>query len=187
MSDKETLPEPFGFRAGNSAGAVFPDGHGNIASVDASMFKSAMSKLAAGVSVLTCIDKAGQKMGIVVTSLTSVSLNPPLVLVCIDNRCRMTPALMKGVPFNLHILKSDHGSLAQDFARHCEDKFLHMSQCSEINCCPRLPDVLVFLECYPHQTVVAGDHVVVVGRVVNAAVANHMRPLVYYDRGFTKL
>src|SRR5215471_3970393 len=92
-------------------------------SVSEAAFRRALSQLATGTSIVTTCDQGGHKLGLTATAVTSVSLDPPLVLVCVDNRTRTAAALKADAPFVVHILATTQVSLARHFASCIPDKF----------------------------------------------------------------
>jgi len=135
-------------------------------SVTPDIFREALRRHAEGVTIVTTIDKFGNEMGMTATSVTSGSLDPPLVLVCIDNHSRMLGPLIAGANFIVHFLAADQGHLARQFARSGLDKFEGTSYRLARSGCPRLEGVLASLECVFHTAYACGDHTIVIGRVV---------------------
>jgi flavin reductase ActVB len=150
-------------------------------------FRQALSRLAAGTSIITTYDQDGNKLGMTATAVTSVSLDPPLVLVCVDNRTRTAAALTAGAPFVAQFLGADQEALARQFARPIADKFAGVAYQVTPNGCPRLEGVLASVECFPYQIVPSGDHTIVVGRVIEVQVADKdSSPLIYFRSQFLK-
>lgn len=159
----------------------------NIPSVQAQAFKAAMCKLAAGVSVLTTVDQNGSKFGLTITAVISVSLNPPLILACIDNRSRAIPALAAGKCFNIHILGGAQETTALHFAGSDVDKFKDIDHEINEQGCPRVSGSSAILECVGDKVFPAGDHTIVIGRVFNTVVDEQTCPLIYHQREFYRL
>jgi flavin reductase ActVB len=156
-------------------------------SVSGAIFRSALSRLAAGTSIVTMCDQDGHKLGLTATAVTSVSLDPPLVLVCVDNRARTAAALKAHTPFVVHFLTADQESLAQRFASPNPNKFDGLAHHLTANGCPQLEDVLASVECVPYQLHPGGDHIIVIGRVVGVHVGgDDMLPLIYFRSQFLK-
>ena len=156
-------------------------------SVSGAVFRSALSQLAAGTSIVTLCDQDGHKLGLTATAVTSVSLDPPLVLVCIDNRARTAAALKAHTPFVLHFLAADQESLARRFASPIPNKFDGVAHYLTANGCPQLEDVLASVECVPYQVHPGGDHIIVIGRVVEVHVGgDDLLPLIYFRSQFLK-
>lgn len=172
--------------------AASPQAHGSAAaeratpkSVDSVSFRLALGRLAAGVSVITTVGRGGQKIGLTATAVTSLSVDPPLVLACIGNWSRAIAALEEQAPFIIHLLGAEQRSLAQHFATTQPDKFDSLPHRAGIGGSPRLPAALAWIECVTHALHPAGDHTIVIGRVV-ATQLGHDRaaPLVYFRREY---
>jgi flavin reductase ActVB len=157
-------------------------------SVSGAVFRSALSRLATGTSIVTMCDQDGHKLGLTATAVTSVSLDPPLVLVCVDNRARTAAALKAHTSFIVHFLATDQESLAQRFASSIPNKFDGVAHHLTSNGYPQLEDVLASVECVPYQVYPGGDHIIVMGRVVEVSVGgDDMLPLVYFRSQFLNL
>jgi flavin reductase ActVB len=153
--------------------------------VSDAVFRGAISRLAAGTSIVTMCDQHEHKLGLTATAVTSVSLDPPLVLVCVDNRARTAAALKAHTPFIVHFLAADQESLARRFASPIPNKFDGVSHHLTANGCPQLEDVLASVECVPYQVYPGGDHTIVIGRVIEVHVGDDdMLPLVYFRSQF---
>jgi flavin reductase (DIM6/NTAB) family NADH-FMN oxidoreductase RutF len=156
-------------------------------SIDSAAFKQALGRLAAGVSVITTVGPGGQKIGLTATAVTSVSADPPLILVCLGGWARAVEPLRGGAPFIVHLLGAGQQSLAEHFARSQEDKFAGIAHGLGWGGCPRLSRAIAWIECVPHEIVPAGDHTIVIGRVVALESAGDDAPLVYFQRRFHAL
>jgi flavin reductase (DIM6/NTAB) family NADH-FMN oxidoreductase RutF len=156
--------------------------------VDAAAFRQALSRLAAGVSIITTIGRDGQKIGLTATAVTSLSAEPPLILVCIGNWSQAIAPLEAGAPFIVQLLRAEQLHLAHHFATSQADKFASVAHSVGASSCPRLTDALAWIECTPNQLYPGGDHVIVVGQVVNILLgAEEQPPLVYFGRQFHTL
>lgn len=159
-----------------------------VPGVDSATFRRALSRLAAGVSIITTISQDGQKIGLTATAVTSLSAEPPLILVCIGHWSRAIAPLEAGMPFIVHLLSAKQQHLAEHFATSQPDKFATVPYYLTPAGCPRLANVLATIECLPHQLVPGGDHLIVIGRVVNILLGNDaQKPLVYFRRQFHSL
>lgn len=155
-------------------------------SIAGAEFRQALSRLAAGTSIVTTYDQDGQKLGLTATSVTALSLDPPLVLVCIDRRARTAAALSAQAAFVVHFLAAEQESLAMQFASPLPDKFEGVSYQMTANGCARIDGVLASVECAAYQVVPGGDHLIVIGRVVEAQIGGEdAQPLVYFRSQFT--
>jgi len=154
-------------------------------SVNDTAFRHALSQLAAGTSVVTTCGQEGDKLGLTATTVTSVSLDPPLVLVCVDNRTRTAAALQAQAPFLVHVLAASQSSLARHFASRIPDKFAGVAHQMTASGCPLLEGTLASIECVPYHIYSGGDHTIAVGRVVEVQVSgDEMPPLIYFRSQF---
>lgn len=156
--------------------------------VDGAAFRQALAGLAAGVSILTTVDAEGQKIGLTATAVTALSADPPLILACLGGWSRALEPLSAGAPFIVHLLAAEQQPLAQHFATPHPDKFAGVRHEAALGGCPRLSEALAWIECVPAQLVPAGDHTIVIGRVVGLQSADDARaPLVYFRRRYHTL
>ncbi|MEU6041221.1 flavin reductase family protein [Actinomadura sp. NPDC047616] len=134
------------------------------AAIDPLTMRRAMGRFATGVAVVTTsVD--GTPHGMTVNSLTSVSLDPPLLLVCLTIGARSTDAVTRAGRFAVSILSARQEQLALRFARRGEDHFAGLEVTYERHEVPVIPDAFAHLECEVERHFVAGDHVVVIGQV----------------------
>ncbi len=155
-------------------------------SIDAAEFRRVMSTLAAGVAVVTTIDADGEPRGLTTTALTSVSLDPPLVLVCVGLESRTLPALRHSRRFAVNLVHASALEIAARFASKEEDKFSASAWRPGLYGSPLLhEDVVAWLECRVEREIEAGDHIVFIAHVEHGnAQADELRPLTYYQRRF---
>jgi flavin reductase (DIM6/NTAB) family NADH-FMN oxidoreductase RutF len=140
-----------------------------MAEVSKDAFKKVMGSLAAGVTVVTTVDAAGNKWGLTATAFTSVSLDPPLCLVCVDKRAGSLAALTASRKFAVNILDASQESLSNHFASRADDKFADVSHRSgEETGCPILDGALASMECEVVDIYAGGDHDIFVGKLVSA-------------------
>jgi flavin reductase (DIM6/NTAB) family NADH-FMN oxidoreductase RutF len=159
--------------------------HLDRASVNSAAFRQTLGQLAAGVSIITTRDSEGQLLGMTATAVTSVSLEPPLILVCADHRTRTAAALADHAPFVIQFLAENQELVARQFASFTADKFANVEYRLTASGCPALAGVLASVECMPYAIYPGGDHTIVVGRVVNAEVFdNSLSPLIYVRSHF---
>lgn len=123
-----------------------------------------IGRFATGVAVVTALD-GGRPHGMTVNSLTSVSLEPPLLLVCLTAGARTTEAVVNDGRFAVNILGARQDAIALRFARRGEDHFDGLPLSYGEHDIPVVPDALAHLECTVERHVEAGDHVVVFGQV----------------------
>lgn len=149
--------------------------------------KSIMRAFPQGVTIITA--RHGDELyGITVSSFTSVSLKPPLVLVSVSKEAPTHGALVKEKSFTVNVLESDQASLSEKFAGRAggsTNKFRGTKYRTGKNGCPILEPSLGFLECKRWGTYDGGDHTIILGEVTNAESRKNALPLVYYDRQYT--
>ena len=147
-------------------------------------FRQALGRLAAGTTVVTLTDASGVQMGFTATAVSSVSLEPPLVLVCINNKSRTIEPLRGGRPFTLNFLTAQQQALAMQFASLSPHKFADVPYSVSLNGAIHLDDVLASVECVPHHVTTAGDPTIVIGLVTETRIGADNDPLVYFRSQF---
>ena len=140
------------------------------------------SRLASGVSVVTALDEDGMT-GMTASSVTSVSLRPPLLLVSITHGSRTLAAIRARRAFAVHLLRSDQQELAGNFAGH---PAADLPDHRVVLGAPVLPDALAWSVCLLEAEHEYGDHTLVIGAVAAAQVGIG-RPLVWHDRAYAEL
>lgn len=154
--------------------------------VTPALFRGVCSRFATGVTVATVLGPEGEPHGLTANSFTSVSLTPPLVLICIDHATSILPLFRAAPHFGINILNEDQKDLSARFARKGQNRF-HGVEWRAGRCgVPELGGVLGFLECARHSTVEAGDHAILIGEVLHAEVG-HGKPLLYFDSGYRSM
>ncbi|MVO88444.1 NADH:riboflavin 5'-phosphate oxidoreductase [Streptomyces sp. p1417] len=162
---------------------------------DAQAFKDAMALLAAPVSVVTTVDDTGRRWGFTASSVSSVSLSPPLVMVGIALTSSCHTPMSQAREFVINVLDARHRNLAQRFAARGVDRFADGDfaawqdgtgpQGPGQAGLPYLPGAKVLLRCRAVDTIRAGDHDLLLGTPLeirtNSATAP---PLLWYQRGF---
>jgi flavin reductase (DIM6/NTAB) family NADH-FMN oxidoreductase RutF len=148
-----------------------------------------MGHFATGVAVVTALDEDGLPVGTTVNAVTSVSLEPPLVLVCLDLASATLRALRDHGAFAINVLAAEQMHLAHGFARRGALKPWNAARHRPgPTGTPRLEGVVASLECRVEHRLLAGDHEMVVGRVVAAeAGSEDERPLVFYRGAYSSL
>lgn len=148
-------------------------------------FRRVLGHFATGVTVITTCDTDGRPAGLTASAFTSVSLEPPLVLVCVDHKSQSFPALVDSGRFAVNILKLGQEAISRRFASTRLDKFDEVAfRVSELGL-PLIEGSLAQLECTTVSTYAEGDHTIFVGRVERAETGTG-EPLLYcrgqYDR-----
>ena len=148
-------------------------------------FKELMKRFASGVTLIT-FKNEGKYSGLTVSSFCSLSMNPPLILICIDKKIPSHKSLKNGDSFGVNICTSEQGKLAWDFANSNIDKNeLILSQNCRItdNKVPLLNDCLASMECTIKEAYEGGDHTIFVGQIENGDFDEESDPLIYYKSG----
>ena len=158
----------------------------SLATIEQHHFRRVCSKYATGITILTVLDARGRPHGMTVNSFTSVSLTPPLVLVCIDRQTTILSHFLAGTRFAINVLHEEQKELSSRFARSGQDRFEGIRWHAGETGAPLLPEVLATLECGVTQMVEAGDHVVVIGEALHAS-WREGQPLIYFNSGYQGL
>ncbi|MCT9083691.1 flavin reductase family protein [Streptomyces fulvoviolaceus] len=151
--------------------------------VPAEDFRAAMLQWASGVTVVTAVDGDRRPQGFTASSFCSVSLDPPLVLVCLDRGANCLETFRETGWFAVHVLGEDQEELALRFARKGTGKFADERTVPGLGEAPLLTGALARLECRAVDRVPAGDHLILVGRVARTETRSG-RPLVHCQRAF---
>ena len=153
--------------------------------IDDARFRQAMGHFASGVTVVTTAS-AGELYGMTVSSFASLSLNPPLVLICIDKSVPSHDMIRDSGRFVVNILEERQEHLSRRFAATANDKFKGVAWHSGQLGLPVLDNTLAAIECRLRDALDGGDHTIFVGEVVDAEVREGA-PLLYYRRGYREL
>lgn len=154
-------------------------------SIDESAFRSLLGRFATGVTVVTARDMAGTHHGMTVSAFSSLSLDPPLVLMCIDKTATMFELLTTGAAFTVNILASHQEEIARRFAAAESHKFDGIGYAADESGAA-LDDVLANAQCARINSIEAGDHTIVIGEVRKATVSEG-EPLLYFRGGYAGL
>lgn len=150
------------------------------------MFRQMLGRFATGVTVLTVTAPDGRPHGMTASSLTSASLEPPLVLVCVDHAARMHPFITSADAFVVNVLAGDQEDLSRRFADPHDDRFDGVGYRTSASGLVLLDGALAHIECRRHTLYEAGDHTIVLGRVVGGD-AREGGPLMYFRGGYAEL
>jgi flavin reductase (DIM6/NTAB) family NADH-FMN oxidoreductase RutF len=135
-----------------------------------------------GITIITTLDEFGNSWGMTATAVSSASLDPPLLLVSLTNRSPLLGPLTARAHFVVHFLAENQADLARRFASPVEDKFDGARYRFAWSGCATLDGVCAALECVTEAVHLAGDHKIVLGRIVDITV-NESAPgaLVYFN------
>ena len=154
-----------------------------VETISGADFREVLSHFASGVTVVAVRGRHGP-MGFTATGFTSVSLSPPLVLVCLAKDASVYDAIVEAEAFGVSILDAGQETVARRFAQHQIDRFQGVALRPGTGVqVPLIEGALAHLECKRHALQEVGDHTVVIGAVVGGF-AGSGRPLVHYGRRF---
>ncbi len=146
----------------------------------------ACAQFATGVAIATVLDSGGTPYGMTINSFTSVSLDPPLVLICIDRKARILEHFLTSDFFAINILRENQQALSERFARTEEDRFGTVEWYAGETGTPLIPGALAALECAVFERRPAGDHTILIGEVAHA-VRHEGLPLIYFSSSYQAL
>jgi flavin reductase ActVB len=149
-------------------------------------FKSAMSTFPSGVTIVTTTDEHGESWGFTANSFCSLSMDPPLVLVCLARTATCFETFMKSEGWVVNIISERAHDLARTFATRGADKFAGGHFDAGPTGHPTLRDAPVSLHCDAWNRYDGGDHVIIVGRVTDVDLTDAV-PSIYFRRDFHRL
>jgi flavin reductase (DIM6/NTAB) family NADH-FMN oxidoreductase RutF len=154
---------------------------------DPRTLRDALGCFATGVTVVTCVDEEGGPAGLTVNSFTSVSLDPPLLLVCLHKMAASSTALIEADNFAINVLQTEQQPASITFSTRVEDRFGTTPwSCGEAGA-PILKDSLCVFECERFAVYDGGDHHILVGQVTKASFDAGLDPLLYFRGSYRRL
>jgi len=148
--------------------------------VDGKEFRQVMGRFATGVTVITTRGADGTPYGLTANAVSSISLDPPLVMISIDKRAESFPRFLESHVFVINVLAAGQESLSNTFAKSGGDKFAGLSYDTNADGVPVFPDTLATIECRIVATHEAGDHVIHLGAVDRTRTMD-VAPLLYFQ------
>lgn len=144
-------------------------------------FRAALARFASGVTIVTTRSADGRDLGMTATSFASVSLDPPLILVCVDHAATMRDPLATAEHFAVHLLAAAQEAVSRSFARkEATDKFDGQRVHRGSGSVPLLDGSLARLECRVWARHLAGDHDIIIGEVLAVTLGDDADPLLYF-------
>lgn len=153
--------------------------------IDDAHFRLAMSHFASGVTIVTT-EHEGRPFGMTVASFASLSLNPKLVLICIETSVKTHDAIIAAGKFGVNILGSDQADISSRFASRAEDKFAGIDIFRDTLDIPMITGALTTIECRLHAQLPGGDHSIFVGEVADVQ-TREGDPLLYFRSGYREM
>lgn len=135
--------------------------------MDQKAYRRALGSFATGVTIVSTFDRNGEPWGLTANSFTSVSLDPPVISVCIAKTGRVFPTLSASSRFAVNILAADQQDLAMHFASDVENRFDGTPWIANPDGAPLLPGASTQLDCKVHARINAEDHEILLGLVDN--------------------
>jgi len=148
--------------------------------IEATTFRQVLGQYPTGVCVVTALSDQGQPCGMVVGSFTSVSLDPPLVGFLPDKRSSSWPAIEKAGHFCVNVLASDQTDLCRQLSKSGPEKFAGVDYTLSAHNLPILAGATVSIECRLHSVTEAGDHWMVLGRVLGLEARRDADPMLFF-------
>ncbi|MDX2030479.1 MAG: flavin reductase family protein [Blastocatellia bacterium] len=147
--------------------------------IDSQLFRRAMGHFASGVTVVTTITGEAEPRGMTASAFSSLSLDPPLILVCVSRTSSFYEAITTAPFFAVNFLAAHQQDLSSRFASKIENKFEGVETATGKTGVPLLAGALAHIECARHEVLPGGDHVIVLGRVEHLDVFGG-EPLAYF-------
>ncbi|WP_321446758.1 flavin reductase family protein [uncultured Cohaesibacter sp.] len=154
--------------------------------IEANEFRKALGRFATGIAIVTTMDDKDAPMGLTVNSFNSVSLDPPLVLWSLDKSSNQMDAFCNSGFYGVSILAHDQQMASNLFAAMAEDRFEKVEWSAGQTGAPLIDGALARIDCKTEQIIEGGDHVILLGRVIDVAVSEG-DPLLYYGGGYRTL
>jgi flavin reductase (DIM6/NTAB) family NADH-FMN oxidoreductase RutF len=151
--------------------------------IEKNQLRQVMGHFATGVTIITTFNKDGQMHGLTANAFTSVSLEPPLLLISVDKKAESYPAFEESKVFTINILADEQESLSRKFAVSGGNKFEGVAYRKGGNGAAILDGTLAHIECTLYATYEGGDHTLYLGEIQEAEVREG-KPLVFYRGGY---
>jgi 3-hydroxy-9,10-secoandrosta-1,3,5(10)-triene-9,17-dione monooxygenase reductase component len=157
--------------------------------VSGTELRHAMGHFATGVTVVTALDADGERVGTTANAIASLSLDPPLILVCFEQASQTLAAIRHSGAFGVNVLAAHHEHLSTAFARRGSDEvWTTIEHGAGRSGAPRLHDAIAHLDCAVEQRIPGGDHEIIVGRVLDVATDEQDgQPLLFYRGTYASL
>ncbi len=155
--------------------------------IDPALYRRVLGHYATGIAVITALSEGEGPVGMAVTSFTSVSLDPMLVAFCPDKGSSTWPRIEKAGHFCVNLLAHDQEAVCRAFATRGGDKFAGVDYRVSEHGVPVLDGALASIECAIHSVVEAGDHWIVLGRVLSLEASADRDPLLFFRSAYAQL
>ena len=153
--------------------------------LDPNALRNVFGQFLTGVTIITTVDADGNNRGFTANSFASVSLDPPMILVCLGKQAHSLDAFVNSNGFGVNILSAEQESISSLFASKQANKFDHAKHTTKITGAPIIGDSLAWIDCVVANNIDAGDHIILVGRV-KALGSNTGRPLGFWRGSYVR-
>jgi flavin reductase (DIM6/NTAB) family NADH-FMN oxidoreductase RutF len=154
--------------------------------IDSQQLRRVLGHFATGVTVITTKDIAGAPFGLTANAFTSLSLHPPLILICVDKGAQCYSCFADSNVFTVNFLREDQEEISRRFATKGADKFAGLNWREGANGAAILDGAIGHLECKIVQSYEGGDHTIIVGEVLDGVAAGE-RPLLFFKGKYERL
>jgi flavin reductase (DIM6/NTAB) family NADH-FMN oxidoreductase RutF len=154
--------------------------------MDERRLRDIAGSFATGVTVVTSQAHDGHPIGMTVNSFTSLSLDPPMVLVTIAKRASLYADFLSAESFAVNVLSAAQEGISRTFAAKEIDRFAHIDYRQEATGAPVLDGVLGYFDCKVAERYEGGDHIILVGEVIDGDVCEG-QPLVFFKGQYASL
>ncbi len=149
-------------------------------------FRHVLGHFATGVTIITAMD-GDEPVGVAANSFTSVSLDPPLVLFCVGRTSTTWPRIERARRFAVNVLGEHQEELSRLFATRGVDRFAQTEWHAGVGGSPVLHDVLAYVDCEFWAEYDGGDHIIVVGQVLDLGITHNAGPLLFYQGQYVRI
>jgi flavin reductase (DIM6/NTAB) family NADH-FMN oxidoreductase RutF len=154
--------------------------------IEKNELRRVMGHFATGVTVITTLRSSGELHGLTANAFTSVSLIPPLLLICVDKKAESYPCFDESGVFTVNVLAADQEALSRRFAVSGGEKFAGISYKIGANGAPILDGALAYLECKVTHKIDGGDHTIYIGEIEQAE-TKEGKPLLFFRGGYREI
>ncbi len=163
-----------------------PRPHEAVVTPDDRHFRDVFGHFATGVTIITAMD-GDEPVGMAANSFTSVSLDPPLVLFCVAHSSSTWPRIQAAGTFAINILGEHHEELSRLFAQRDADRFGSTPWHQGVSGSPVLDEAIAYVDCSFEAEYPGGDHMIIVGRVLDLDMRDDARPLLFYKGTYGRI
>jgi 3-hydroxy-9,10-secoandrosta-1,3,5(10)-triene-9,17-dione monooxygenase reductase component len=162
------------------------NGTDDILKPDMEQFRRVLGQFATGVTIITATD-GDEPAGVAANSFTAVSIDPPLVLFCVGRTSSTWPRIERARRFAVNILGEHQAELSRLFAMKGADRFAAIEWHNGAGGSPVLDDCIAYIDCEFWAEYDGGDHIIVVGRVLDLGVPRDAGPLVFFQGSYARV